>query len=91
MQIKTIHYNETFEKQFRTLSKIIQKKAVKAETLFRTNPFHPSLRLYKLEGKLKGLWSISLDMKYRIIFKPLEDGMILFISIGVHSIYEDLH
>ena len=57
MQIHAIHYNETFAKQFRTLPKIIQKKAVKAETLFRTNPFHPSLRLHKLEGKLKGLWS----------------------------------
>ena len=90
MQIKAIHYNGAFEKQFRGLPKNIQKKALKAEKLFRSNPFHPSLRLHKLDGKLKGLWSISLDMKYRIVFKPLEDGVILLISIGLHSIYEDL-
>jgi mRNA-degrading endonuclease YafQ of YafQ-DinJ toxin-antitoxin module len=88
MQVKSIHYNKEFEKQFRALPKLIQKKAVKAEILFRNNPFYPSLRLHKLEGTLKSLWSISLDMKYRIIFKPLDDGVILFISIGLHALYE---
>ena len=87
MQVKSIHYNEDFNKQFHLLPKLIQRKAVKAEIYFRDNAFHPSLRLHKLEGKLKGLWSISMDMKYRIIFKPLDDGIILFVSIGLHAIY----
>jgi toxin HigB-1 len=87
MQVTMIHYNQDFAKQFRALPKLIQKKAVKAETLFRENPFHSSLHLHELEGKLRGLWSISIDMKYRIILKPLEDGVILFVSIGVHAIY----
>jgi len=89
MQVNNIHYNEDFEKQFLMIPKNIQKKAIKKEILFRENPFHPSLRLHKLKGKLDGLWSISLDMKYKIIFKPLEDGVVLFISIGGHSIYEN--
>lgn len=88
MKIKAIHYDEDFEKQFKKLPKVIQKKACKTELLFRQNPFHPSLRLHKLEGKLKHLWSISLDKKYRIIFKSMEEGVILFISIGVHAIYD---
>lgn len=89
MQIKEIHYNAQFEKQFLALTKAIQKKACKKELLFRKNPFHPSLRLHKLKGKLEGLWSISVDMKHRIIFKSLTNGVILFISIGMHSIYEE--
>lgn len=89
MQIKEIHYNKQFEQQFLNLPKAIQKKATKKEKLFRDNPFHPSLRLHKLKGKLDGLWSISVTMKHRIIFKPLENGVILFISIGMHAIYED--
>lgn len=88
MRIKSIYYNEKFADQFRALPKIIQKKAIKTEIIFRKNPFYPSLRLHKLSGELKNLWSISVDMKYRIIFKPLEDGVILFISIGLHAIYE---
>ncbi|OGC82237.1 MAG: hypothetical protein A2V81_00580 [Candidatus Abawacabacteria bacterium RBG_16_42_10] len=68
----------------------MQEKAIKAEKLFRSNPFHPSLRLHKLKGKLFGLWSISIDRRNRIVFKPLNDGVILFVSIGAHSIYEDM-
>lgn len=88
MKIKAIHYTREFEKQFRELPKEIQRKACIKEQIFRVNPFHPSLRLHKLSGKLKRLWSISIDMKYRIIFEPLNDGVILFISAGLHSIYE---
>jgi len=90
MQVKAIHYNQDFQAQFQDLHLDVQKKAVKAEKLFRANPFHPSLRLHKLQGKLFGLWSISIDRKNRIIFKPLNDGVTLFVSIGAHSIYEEL-
>ncbi|MBI5412151.1 type II toxin-antitoxin system RelE/ParE family toxin [Candidatus Peregrinibacteria bacterium] len=88
MIIKAIHYDQAFEEQFLGLPKGIQKKAAKAETFFRKNPFYPSLRLHKLHGELKDLWSISIDQKYRIIFKAMDDGVILFISAGLHAIYE---
>ena len=88
MQVSEIRYNDDFEAQFLSLPKSIQKKACKCEQLFRKNPFYPSLRLHKLKGKLSGLWSISIDMKYRIIFKSLENGVILFVSIGLHAVYD---
>lgn len=65
----------------------MQEHAVITEKRFRENPFHPSLRTHQLQGKLKGLWSISITMNYRILFRPLENGDILFVSIGTHSIY----
>ncbi|MGE3279284.1 MAG: type II toxin-antitoxin system YafQ family toxin [Candidatus Altimarinota bacterium] len=89
MKVETIHTSQHFRKQFTELPKSIKEKALKTEELFRANPFHPSLRLHKLKGKLEGLWSISLDRKHRIIFKSMEDSSILFISIGTHAIYED--
>ena len=87
MRVKEIRYNREFEKQFLLLPSKIQKKAIKCEKIFRENSFHQSLRLHKLKGKLDGLWSISVDMKHRIIFEPLDNGVILFISIGIHAIY----
>ena len=89
MQVKSIHTNKAFIKQFKALPKEIQVKAVKTEKLFRANPFHPSLRLHKLKGNLQHLWSLSINRKYRIMFEALEDGVILFVSIGLHSIYEE--
>ena len=88
MKIGAIHFDENFRKQFLLLPEQIQKKACKTEQLFRENPFHPSLRLHKLQGKLDGLWSISIDKRYRIIFEPQDDGITLFISIGLHAIYD---
>lgn len=88
MKVQEIHSNKKFIDQFQSLPKYIQNKAVKSEKLFRDNLLHPSLRLHKLKGKMTGLWSISLDKSYRIIFESLEDGNILFISIGRHSIYK---
>lgn len=87
MIIKIIKYSSQFESQFKNLPKKIQLKSAKKVELFRNNAFHPSLRLHKLEGKLNDLWSISIDYGHRIIFRVLDNGDVLFISIGTHAIY----
>lgn len=73
--------------QFKLLPKDIQKITVTKEAFFQDNPLHPSLRLHALKGKLKGLWSISITLNYRIIFKRVANGDIIFISIGKHDLY----
>lgn len=87
MVVREIYYTTRFEKQFKKLPRVVQEKAVATDDRIRTNPLHPSLRLHKLSGKLEGLWSISITNSYRIIFESLENGGLLFISIGLHSIY----
>jgi len=89
MNVKVIHLGKTFKKQFEALPVEIKKKALLAETLFIKNPFHPSLRLHKLKGRMRGFWSISINRKYRIIFNPLGGGEFVYTNIGKHSIYED--
>ncbi len=89
MRSQKIFVSSRFQKQFKDLPFKIQEKAAKAEALFSENPLHPSLRLHKLKGKFKKVWSISLDRSYRILFKPQKEGEILFFSIGKHSIYEE--
>lgn len=88
MQVQHIYYDKQFAKLFKKLPLKIKKKAVKTEQQFRKNPLHPSLRLHKLKGKLDGYWSISITRQYRIIFIVIDDGDILFISVGTHAIYE---
>lgn len=87
MKIQKILYDGDFEKQVIKLPSAIQKKLEKTRKMFLDNAFHPSLRLHKLSGKLDGHWSISLDVKYRIIFRVLENGHVVFISVGTHQIY----
>ncbi|MDP2642753.1 MAG: type II toxin-antitoxin system mRNA interferase toxin, RelE/StbE family [Candidatus Peregrinibacteria bacterium] len=89
MRIRKIHYYDIFAKQFDSLPVEIKRKVVKQELLLKENPFHPSLRLHKLRGRLDGFWSISIDMKYRLIFSIIDKETVLFHSVGVHAIYED--
>lgn len=88
MTVNEIHYLDRFKNQFSKLPLKIKKSAIKKEALFRENPLHPSLKLHKLKGKLDGCWSISINRAYRIIFKPKDDGNIIFITVGTHAIYE---
>ncbi len=84
----TILYSRRFQKQHKDLPKDVKEKSVKALRLFLENILHPSLRLHKLSGASKGLWSISLDKRYRIILRPMKQNTFLLISIGTHAIYD---
>ena len=90
MIIRTIAYSTSFVKHLRRLPKDITVLAIAKEKIFKENPLHPSLRLHPLQGKLKGLWSLSISGAYRIIFERQKNGDVLFISIGKHDLYKYL-
>lgn len=52
---------------------------------FTLDPFNPSLKTHKLSGKLKELWSFSVDYDERILFYFTEDGKAVFADIGNHD------
>ncbi len=55
-------------------------------TLLELNPLHPSLRLHKLEGRFKDLYSVSINITYRISIELLlENDTIIPINIGAHD------
>ena len=53
--------------------------------LFANEPFHPSLNIHKLSGKLKGLWDFVVEYDCRVVFRFLEEGDALLIDIGKHD------
>ena len=69
MNYKIIRTDEYFKK----LKKFIKKhpdaleRYVKTIELLEFDPFHPSLHLHKLQGKLNDYHSVSINMKYRIV------------------------
>jgi len=90
MNVTEIEYSSNFRKELKKLSKEIVSIAAKKEQLFKHDPLHSSLRLHELHGRLKGLWSISVNKSYRMIFERMSAGCILFHSIGKHDIYKNL-
>jgi len=64
----------------------LKDKYRKVITILKVNPFHPSLRIHKLSGKKREFYSVSLDMKYRIIMDfVIENKKIILLDIGSHS------
>ena len=90
MIVEKIKYSSKFVKRFGKLSDEMQELAIKKEKLFRLDPLHPSLRLHQLQGGLKKYWSISVTENFRIVFRRLPDGSVVFVSIGKHDIYRKL-
>ena len=54
--------------------------------LLELNPFHPSLRLHKLNGSYSGLHSVSINLSYRITLQFLiVDRHIVPVDVGSHD------
>jgi len=88
MSYKIIRTDEYFKK----LKKFIKKhpealdRYVKTIELLEIDPFHPSLRLHKLQGKLNAYHSVSINLKYRIVIDfILIEKEIIPIDIGNHD------
>ena len=64
----------------------LRQQYLKTLQLLEANPFHPSLRLHALSGRLKGLQSISIKLSYRITLELLIcDEQIIPINVGDHD------
>jgi mRNA-degrading endonuclease YafQ of YafQ-DinJ toxin-antitoxin module len=54
--------------------------------LLELNPYHPSLRLHALAGKLAGLHSVSITMSYRITLELIvTESEITLVNVGDHE------
>ncbi len=54
--------------------------------ILENDPHHPSLRLHQLKGKLKDLYSISINISYRITLEfYLKDKEIVLVNVGHHD------
>lgn len=80
------------ETYFKKLKKFIKKhpdaleRYVKTIEILEVDPFHPSLRLHKLQGKRHEFHSVSINMKYRIVIDfILTEQTIIPVDIGTHD------
>jgi len=88
MSYKIVRTDEYFKK----LKKFIKKhpdmlsKYIKTIELLEIDPYHPSLRIHKLTGKLRCYYSISINMKYRVVIDfIIQKNEIIPIDIGTHD------
>jgi len=81
----TESYRKRAKKFFSRHSELLTQYE-KVLMLLSVNPYHPSLRLHKLSGRLAGLSSISINISYRLIIHfIIKNDLIVPIDIGSHD------
>ena len=54
--------------------------------LLAFNPYHPSLRIHPLKGKLSAQHSVSINLSYRITLEILiTEKEIILVNVGSHE------
>ncbi|MBN2616808.1 MAG: plasmid stabilization protein [Spirochaetales bacterium] len=82
-------FTESYEKRAKKFIKKhpeLKSQYTKTLKLLELNPYHPSLRLHPLSGKLLGLHSVSINISYRISLEvQITEDSIIPINVGDHD------
>jgi len=82
-------FTDQYEKRARRFLKRhpdLDAQYLKTLRILEINPFHPSLRLHRLSGRLDGLYSVSITLSYRITLEFLLHGEdIVPVDVGGHD------
>lgn len=79
----------SFWSSYSKLNDQAKKSARKAYSLWRENPFHPSLHFKCINSKA-GLWSVRITRGYRAL-GIMEDYTVTWYWVGSHREYERLY
>ncbi|MFH1525660.1 MAG: plasmid stabilization protein [Bacteroidota bacterium] len=83
--VYTASYNKRAAKFIKKHPDLVNQY-VKTLKLLELNPFHPSLRLHKMKGKLTEYYSVSINISYRLTIDfIIEEDKIIPIDIGSHD------
>ena len=77
-------FKRAFKKRIKGNENLESKFWQKLEK-FTSDPYDPSLRTHKLSGKLKDLWSFTVDYDVRVLFYLTEDNKAIFVDFGSHD------
>jgi mRNA-degrading endonuclease YafQ of YafQ-DinJ toxin-antitoxin module len=84
-----VSFSDSFKISFRKRIKATDIEPLFWDRLdvFIKDPFESKLKTHRLSGKLKDMWSFSLDYNLRIVFYFTNDKpkKAVFIDIGTHN------
>ena len=89
MAAYTIIYPESYirrARKFLSRHPDLARQYQKILELLEINPFHPSLRLHPLKGRLAGLHAVSINISYRITLELfIRENEIILVNVGTHE------
>jgi len=79
-----IRLSDDFKRDYKKLSRELQRVTDKKLKLLEFNLSHPSLRVRKMSGS-QYVYEGSVNMRYRFLFQICE-GVCILLNIGKHEI-----
>ena len=83
-----LFFSPKFLRMVGATPKDLQEDVYEKVEAFRDRANHQTLKVHKLQGKLKGLSSFSVNYQTRIIFEFVDDGAVLH-AVGDHDVYNE--
>jgi mRNA-degrading endonuclease YafQ of YafQ-DinJ toxin-antitoxin module len=83
-----VAFSSSFKRAFKRKIKgdaVLEARFWERLEIFQNNPFDQRLRTHKLSGRLKDLWSFSIEYDLLVVFSFLEGDRALFPDIGTHE------
>lgn len=77
-----------FRDLYRRLPEIVRNQAVENYGIWKSNPWHPSLRFKKVHTS-EEIWSVRINRDFRALCHII-DGTAVWFWIGSHDEYEQL-
>ncbi|OHA89575.1 MAG: hypothetical protein A3C70_02350 [Candidatus Zambryskibacteria bacterium RIFCSPHIGHO2_02_FULL_43_14] len=74
-----------FDKKFRKQSIQIKTAFKNRVEIFLKNSDDPILKIHRLSGKLRDLWSFNVTGDVRVVFDRSRREIAIFVDIGTHS------
>jgi len=88
MKYKIIYTKSYIRRAGRFIKKYPQLMGQYEKTLklLELNPFHPSLKLHRLSGRLNELFAVSINISFRMTLELLiSEKEIIPVNIGIHD------
>jgi mRNA-degrading endonuclease RelE of RelBE toxin-antitoxin system len=80
-----------FQRAWNRLPAEIQRKCLDKLHILAKNPRHPSLHIHPVRCMQDPTWICYLSKQYRLLFQYTENGEILLLTIGSHTIVDQIH
>lgn len=84
----SVAFSSSFKKAFHKKVKNnieLEEKFWKKLEIFMRDPFSRILRTHKLSGRLKDLWSFTVEYDIRVIFFFEEKDKCVLVDVGTHE------
>ena len=86
-KVLIIKYKPRFIRLYNNFESTQQEEIREKIGLFTSEANHTMLKVHKLQGKLKGRFSFSVNYKTRIVFVYESKQTVVLLVVGSHDVY----